>query len=452
VACCCLAALAVSAPAAQATTGHGSLDPSFGEGGKTALALDSEAAGSGELTIAAMPDGSTAVLFGDQVRALDAAGRPEAGFGDGGSVALPGLVGPDFVANSIAVDQSGRILVAGTLLGKNFSGAPSVEFEKREESAAVVRIDPDGRLDSSFGNAGIASFTFGFPPPSLLNKYTGTGPEVSFSGVAVDADQRPVLTGLATTFWQGARDLFESPVTREGIPFVARLTVDGSADLSFGGSGVVKGEASSGAFDPVTDGQGRVAYIHGRGSEGASFRIGVAEESGLNNPSLGGRAEQAYVAPAIGPDDRIYVLQLSPIEEWGVIVPGQKVDVLAFNWDGSLDTSFHGGRPARIKNRPHNVFWNIAVDSLGRVVVGGQTGFNSRHRGSGSLSAVRLSPSGALERGFARKGWGAVHIGKTRSWYGTPDLTLTPSDQIVLGAVAVYEHKEKRAVLARLRP
>ena len=298
---------------------RGPTRPSFGTDGRAVLPAGVGKTASGELGIAATPGGGTAILLGGVVGVIGPEGRPDAAFGQNGSVVLESLVGPDFVADSIAVDQAGRILVAGTMMGAKFTGAPGEEFEKPAESAAVLRLTQDGALDSSFGSGGIASFTFGFKPPTEMNTYTGTAPEVSFSGVTVSPDGRPVLTGLGTTSWSGARDLFTFPVTRNGTPFVARLTEDGTADPSFGGAGIVEGEPFTRSDDPVAGLLGRVAYRHLAGNEGSSDRIGTAEESGVDDPDLGGGREQAYMDPALGPDGRIYVLQLSPVHEWGEI-------------------------------------------------------------------------------------------------------------------------------------
>lgn len=393
-----------------------------------------------------MPDGSTAALLEGKVTVLGPEGRPSGAFGQNGSAVIESLVGPNFVANGIAVDPAGRILVAGALLGAKFTGGPTPEFEKPAETAAVLRLTSDGELDPSFGKEGVATFTFGFPPPTLIGGYIANAPEVFFDGVTIAPDGRLVLTGLGTTSWSGERDLFGSPVTRNGIPFVARLTEGGAIDPTFGGSGIIVGEPFYGTTYPVSDAFGRIAFRSGGG------KIGTVEESGAYTPSLGGRREQAYAIPALGPDDRIYVLQLSPIHEWGGISPSQKVKVLALNWDGTRDAEYGEDGVASVANRPRNVFWNIAVDGAGRVVLGGVTSFAHRRSASGSLSVVRLLPSGDVDRAFASNGWAAVRFPHTTSWYAGPELAVGLEDAVTVGAVARYRGGTLRAVLAWLHP
>ena len=104
------------------------------------------------------------------------------------------------VAYSLAVDDAGRIVVAGQteMFGSQF---------------AVVRYNPDGSLDSTFDGDGVATVRY------LI--YHGGG------AVALDSVGRIVVAGsrLAET-------------TVPGWDFaVMRLNRDGSLDASFGDSG-----------------------------------------------------------------------------------------------------------------------------------------------------------------------------------------------------------------------
>ena len=130
----------------------------------------------------------------------------------------------------------------------------------------------------------------------------------------------------------------------------------------------------------------------------------------------------------------------------------QKVHVLALNWDGSRDTGYGDGGAATVANRPRNVFWNIAVDPQGLVLLGGETAFKRGHAASGSLSVVRLVARGTVDHRFGEKGWAAIHFSRTKGWYGLPGLVVGSEGSITVGAVARYRSGATRAVLARLRP
>jgi uncharacterized delta-60 repeat protein len=119
----------------------GSLDPGFGTGGRTrvepdgneAEAFDLVRTADGGFVVAGVADPRVAghpwILF-----KFDAAGQPDASFGDGGLV-----VGGDGEARAIAVDAQGRLVVAVT--------TPS-------RDVTVARYLPDGAPDTGFGNGG----------------------------------------------------------------------------------------------------------------------------------------------------------------------------------------------------------------------------------------------------------------------------------------------------------
>jgi hypothetical protein len=160
-------------------------------------------------------------------------------------------------------------------------------------------------------------------------------------------------------------------------------------------------------------------------------------------------------AGAVDSAGRIFVLQLSPIQEWGGWSPHSKIQFLAFNPDGTPDSSFGGGQPVSVSNRPNSLFHDIAVDSRGRVLLGGAFGprrKNFEFDGFDGFDVLRLRHDGSLDRRFGNRGWANARLGRTLRWLGTPEMTLLPNDRVMLGAAAIYGAHTKRAALARFQP
>ena len=107
-------------------------------------------------------------------RAWAAAGSLDPSFGDGGRVVVD--FSPNFDrANAVAAQPDGKVVLAGT-----------DDLSSDRAQFALVRLNPDGSLDQSFGNGG--KRTIGF----------GKNRDDEASSVAVDGDGRIVVAGTPT--------------------------------------------------------------------------------------------------------------------------------------------------------------------------------------------------------------------------------------------------------------
>ncbi|MDS4056736.1 LamG-like jellyroll fold domain-containing protein, partial [Accumulibacter sp.] len=179
----------------------GSLDASFGSGGKVTTAI-----GSGNeqaMGLAVQADGRI-VLAGWSgsdfaLARYNTDGSLDAGFGAGGKVVTS--YGANSGAYSVAVQPDGKIVLAGSIWnGSNYD-------------VAVLRYNTNGTLDAGFGSAG------------KVTTAVGTGHDFSY-GLALQADGRIVLTGSTSN--GGTSSVL-----------VLRYNVDGSLDTSFNGTGKV---------------------------------------------------------------------------------------------------------------------------------------------------------------------------------------------------------------------
>jgi uncharacterized delta-60 repeat protein len=308
---------------------NGTLDPTFGSGGKRVVDLGSD--DESVYGAALQPDGKI-VLAGDSrlqpaVVRLKANGALDTTFdGDGKKLFSWGAIGR---VTAVVVAPNGKILLGG------FSGPEGGNIQ-------VARMTAKGALDTTFGAGGIATVDFGA---------TEFG-----AAIARQADGRILVAGQSSA----------------GGAVIARLRATGVLDTDFGGDGrvtlpgggslsavlvqpdrniVVAGNASGSAMMTVTrlkpDGSLDAAF----GSAGTTT---VAFGS-LANP-LGGAARQ--------PDGKIVVA--------GYTQDGEDVAVARLNTDGSLDATFGIGGKATVDFGVATFGNAVALARNGRIVVAGQ--------------------------------------------------------------------------------
>jgi uncharacterized delta-60 repeat protein len=189
----------------------GALDTGFGAGGKVRTNLHG---GDSARAIALLPDGRIVVAgtsgqkssnYDFAVLRYRADGRLDTGFGAGGSVTID-FDGSEDIAHAVAVQPDGRIVVAGHT---NVLSTLRRDF-------ALVRLDADGSLDSTFGRGG-----------RLTTDFEG-GLDTAY-GLALQSDGKIVVAGSS---------LLEHGLT--GIDFsLARYSVEGRLDRGFGDGGKV---------------------------------------------------------------------------------------------------------------------------------------------------------------------------------------------------------------------
>jgi len=143
--------LVVTSMGAPALGADGDLDPSFGDGGQITTALP---VGSFATAVAIQADGRIVAVGAAAGASIDGEfaiaryepdGDLDETFGDGGTVVTPIAGGNGDEARSVAIQENGRIVVAGTDSWEKF---------------ALVRYRPDGVLDDAFGDGGIVRTNF----------------------------------------------------------------------------------------------------------------------------------------------------------------------------------------------------------------------------------------------------------------------------------------------------
>jgi uncharacterized delta-60 repeat protein len=201
---------------------NGTLDASFGTGGKVTTNFSGSTFESFAESVAVQLDGKIVAAGGvDTSGGFDFAlvrynsdGTLDASFGTSGKVTTD-FTSPSDFALSVAIQQDGSIVAAG----RTFTGPDSDSFH-----SALARYNGNGTLDASFGTGGKVTNIFG-------------GQRDILNSVAIQQDGKIVAAGGVTDFTgkaQFALARFLSPtqlmlnnVTVQTAPAGLQITVDG---------------------------------------------------------------------------------------------------------------------------------------------------------------------------------------------------------------------------------
>jgi uncharacterized delta-60 repeat protein len=270
-------------------------------------------------------------------------GQPDGSFGFGGVVQQPNGLNSPIAATLIQSD--GKIIAAGTEFG--FSGGPT---GLGPTAAALVRYNPDGSLDTSFGADGRVLFRI--------------GRNASFDALAIDA-HGDIVAGGAGTDDMG-----------NGEFALVRFHPNGTVDASFGKGGVVLTAFTSSPSPQITSMaiQPNGDIVATGTTVNALDQVDVARylPDGMLDPSFasGGKfarfannGDPSTSAIALQTDGKI-VITGGPNNGFGVfrLLPNGKLDS-GFGMGGVVVTDFANEFVASATA--------IAIDSSGDLVVGG---------------------------------------------------------------------------------
>jgi uncharacterized delta-60 repeat protein len=346
-------------------TGDGTLDSSFGKNGIATTDLggaDDEA-----FDAALLPDnGIVAVGRTDALGILKTTfgvvrylpdGTPNPNFGSGGIVTTP-FFGKGAVANAVAVQPNGKIVVAGS----------ADEASGFNSDFALARYNADGTLDTSFDHDGIVTTDL-------------SGQDEDITALAIQPDGKIVAVGTAG----------------EDIA-LARYTSDGQLDTSFGNGG---SKITDLGFSDAANG---VALTTSGQIVIAGYTIGAT----LNNDFLLARYNAKGTLDTTFGSGGVVKTDISGADDFAenlvidgqgrIIVVGRATSstildmaLARYKADGTLDASFgnHGTLTADFHGRGE-FGQDVTLDSQGRIVAAGYTA-----NGSGTeFALMRANPEG----------------------------------------------------------
>lgn len=323
--------------------------------------------------------------------AAAAPGDPDASFGVGGARTFQprGLAEPH--VSEVAVQPDGKILVLGD----------TGSYHGEDHDIVVMRLEPDGSPDPSFGLGGTASIDFSKGTENA-DDYAG--------GMALQSNGKLVVVGQSYIGTEHGVGPENSRAT------VARLNANGTLDTTFG----------AGATDEWAPGE-------------LVARLGIGESGG----SCCDRGDAAN-AVVVRPDNRIVVAGATGTE-FGEPPQGEMF-ALALTAEGERDTTFGDDGRAWVNFGGSDSARAAALAPNGDLVLAGAS-FNGYFN---NYAVARLSPSGAPVANFGSGGKRQLDaIGP--GWLS--DLAVQPDGKLVLAATEDgYEAPSSSAGLIRLNP
>jgi uncharacterized delta-60 repeat protein len=354
----------------------------------------------------------SALSIGAAHPALAASGGLDSTFGNGGKVLTnlgsnSGGEQIDAVPSNAVLQSNGDIVVSG-----NFG---------------LVRYLPSGKLDASFGTAGLVQTAQTVAGLAIEpnGDYLAVGAGPTSSGItdftvtrftaAGKLDPTFGKGGVVTTVFPAASDgagadtvlvlpggnilvggqasvpgtSYHAPVSAEGA--LALYTPSGALDPAFGSGGIVQSTASIGNItDLGTDAAGDIFVLPARAEFSPSGQLdaGVTPET-ITASSRGG--DNAFLSTG----------QTVSATSVGVSRGNTAVQATTFNGDGTVDAAF--SHPpftyTGAKFAGHESPGAIAVAPNGQVVIAG-----SHFEGTSVFGLARLDPNGSLDSGFGNAG------------------------------------------------
>jgi uncharacterized delta-60 repeat protein len=420
------------------------LDPTFGTGGSVTTGFPYDHA----------PTQARSVVIDSQGRAVVAGvvndapgnnvvvlaryitdGSPDTSFGNGGVVYTPisagggGFGGPE--AAPIALDSTGRILVAGSYVWPPVYGPFGFDIGPASDFA-VVRLEPDGTMDTSFGTGGMVTIDIGATDPNTglpIHTYD------SASGVAIQSDGEIVVSGttivppsnpngysddnfavtrlnpdgsIDTSFGTNGRSSANFPVVNPS-PYFTSTSYDTATSLALAPDGkiVVEGSTLSDFLNEFDD--FAVARFNTDGSLDSSFGTGGLVYQDLNQANPG-TIDDAY-ALLVQTDGKIVLGGEQGPNPYGNPSPGPNWALLRLNLDGTNDSSFgtNGLVLTPVPNMPQtDALSGIALQSDSRIVA---VGFNQvtnftggNFINSNDVVLARYNTDGSLDTSFGSGG------------------------------------------------
>jgi len=312
-----------------------------------------------------------AALLACVVSCLSANGRAQAGSLDP-TFATHGIFTTNFSAccgavSAVALQSDGKIVVGGQLRPSSTAAL----------LGAILRLNPNGTVDHTFGNGGVVTTSIG-----------STG--ASVGGLAIQTDGK-ILASVISAFLPRGN--------------VTRFNPNGSVDTTFGTNGSVTAPSVVPTGPLVLQPDGKILMAGGEFSSGLLVRF---DANGQLDTTFGQGGEAVLLVAASG---------IALLANGQILVssgqtgpgPGPAISefpgVIRYNSNGSADKTFGiSGRAASVAS-PSTLTVQIdgAIFSAGRIFTGvaTPTAFTGNPTG---FSLVRFSSTGGIDTTFGSHG------------------------------------------------
>jgi uncharacterized delta-60 repeat protein len=370
----------------------GTLDTSFGDGGKVTTAIGSAYAYA--FAISLQPDGKivaagTSSNGSNEDLAIvryNSDGSLDSTFGTGGKVTTAIGPGTDR-ASAVAMQSDGKIVVSVRSSIGDF---------------VLVRYNPNGSLDGAFGSGGIVTTDV-------------SSSEDNANAVTIQPDGKIVAAGY------GYSDFA-----------LARYNSNGSLDSMFGVGGLVAtpiGSAFANASDVMLQSDGMIV-VAGTAFNGSNYDFAVARYNTNGSLDTAFGSGGTVMTPIGLNHDEAYTVTLQSdgkIVAAGDINQGHGAALVRYNSNGSLDETFgSGGKVTTLSlGSPYRVH-DVALQSNGKIVAAGPNDYD--------FALVRYEPDGLLDATFNDRGIVTTDFGVFISNPPLETVAIQPDGKIVAAA------------------
>ena len=300
------------------------------------------------------------------------------------------------------IDNSDVLQSDGKILLTGYSSGSS-----GNEDFSLIRLNPDGSLDTTFDGDGKVTIP------------VGSGSDWCNSA-ALQSDGKIVLAG-----------------TSEGDFSIVRLNANGGLDTSFDGDGkaIISVEAYFDVCNSVLlQSDGKIVLA---GTSYVGFSLIRLNSDGSLDASFGSNGKAVIMVGTGGDHGQSVVLQ----SDGKIVVAGysyvnggssDEFSLIRLNPDGSLDTSFDGDGKVIIPVGTGNDVGNsVVLQSDGKIVL---TGYSDGSSGNSDFSLIRLNVDGSLDTSFDGDGKVIIPVGASND--RGRSVVLQSDEKIVLAGTS----------------
>ncbi|MBV9720095.1 MAG: hypothetical protein JOZ77_12310 [Candidatus Eremiobacteraeota bacterium] len=341
----------------------GSLDPTFGKGGKVVLASSME-----PMMALEQPDGRIVIGSNGTGQAQNAVvrlmpnGSLDKSFGHNGSVSLD-----LYAAYAMALQPDGKLLVGG------------IASSNGDRDAELVRLQTNGNLDATFGKGGVVRFDY------LAGTSNGT------LVILVQSNGDVIAGGFAL-----------NPTSDSHRTSLARFDSSGNPDASFGANGVVAVDAVGGVTAMGLQSNGDILVCGGQFDSSNGLMARFSSNGRLEQNDRGGTLVSVAHTGSLTfqgsnefqPDGKL--LQWSTVSKGS----GNEVQVLRLLRNQAPDPNYTV-TPFAFDSPAANTPKDVEVAANGALLVAG-IGSTASHQSV--FGVARLLATGALDPSFGDSG------------------------------------------------
>lgn len=398
-----LIATICAAPATPAGAEDGLLDDTFSTDGLLLIGWSGGTQPARAYAVDSFADGSLLVAGDVEVASanpdlgfvkITATGFVDVGWGALGRRIVPidAEPGGDDSVRALAILPDGSAIAAGFTLFY----FPNEEFPAYRP--ALTRLDVDGNLEATFGDAGVA----------IIDLPWATG-DFSLDLTLMQPDGRAIYAGYC----------YDCPLPGDGrSTLLLRVGTDGAPDPTFSGDGWIREATGTlGTFSPsaiALDGAGRIVLLGGVG--GGQHGLLRLTSSGALDTSFGGGDGVATFPSPVGLSNPhgLAIDGSSGAIYWSYFSaagPNQNFSsVQRFAADGTPDAAFGGDGTVELVYQERIQIDSLAVQTDGKIVAGGYR-FDQQTLDR-EWMLYRLTPAGALDGTFDSNGRRLVDFGQ----------------------------------------